>query len=146
MAIKWTKIMPKLCPHGLWICPQEALKSHFQAVHHTNGLLHECTFCPKVFPNRGALKRHLLTHSSTANSDLICPLCQVSFANQSALTNHMKSHGNELYVCPKCGQKDKHHNCHFWSMNCSINSCCSSWSFNKDSYWTRKRSNSIFFS
>ena len=86
---------------------------YFQVVHHTNGILHECTLCPKVLSNRAALKRHLTTHSTAnSNTEYVCPICHMSYPNQNILSNHLKTaHKNgsgktpeSMFICTKCGK------------------------------------------
>ena len=86
---------------------------YFQVVHHTNGILHECTLCPKVLSNRAALKRHLTTHSTAnSNTEYACPICHMSYPNQNILSNHLKTaHKNgsgktpeSMFICTKCGK------------------------------------------
>ena len=72
---------------------QNACKVHMRT--HTDALPYECTFCPKVFRERGSLERHLRTH--TGEKPYQCTYCGRSFAEHGTLSRHLKAKGRACY-------------------------------------------------
>lgn len=64
-----------------------------------------CSLCPKSFPKKTQLQRHLETHKKNETKIWICETCGKNFNAKSTLINHAMVHQNDKpYVCTICGE------------------------------------------
>jgi hypothetical protein len=99
----------KLCKHcgkvykyesGLFLCE----KRHKNEIEQ---LTFQCTRCPKSFPMKESLKRHLKIHSEIF--PYTCAVCAKKFRFLPKLKNHLIAHSTEKnYKCDVCQKEMKH--------------------------------------
>lgn len=64
-----------------------------------------CNHCPKSFPKKAHLQRHLESHKKNENKIWICETCGKNFNAKSTLINHAMVHMNDKpFVCNICGE------------------------------------------
>lgn len=68
---------------------------------------HTCPLCQKVFTKESYLKRHLKTHSKTANNNnnYICDVCGSMFKFPQNLKTHKLIHSEPKFSCDICSLK-----------------------------------------
>lgn len=82
---------------------RQELRYHQKEVKHPKPRNFICTYCPKAFPTRDHLSRHLRTH--TKERPYKCGICDVSFSMVQNLRRHEKLHtGERPHVCNTCGK------------------------------------------
>ena len=79
-----------------------SLKKHCQYYH--SGAIFKCEFCPSIFNNEAALKKHnYLLHDQDKNNKFQCDECNAAYSLQSTLTLHIKTvHQKIKYKCEIC--------------------------------------------
>lgn len=78
-----------------------SLSQHMKAIHEREPF--KCTQCPKGFPNRRYLSKHLQMHKDRERT-FQCGTCQKTFFTKSHLIIHNESHLNVTYSCEICGK------------------------------------------
>ena len=65
--------------------------------------LFECLICDQTRKWRGAMQRHMRSH--TGYRPYKCPDCDCAFKYLNCLQLHKKVHENETHICTKCGAR-----------------------------------------
>lgn len=103
--VKDARVVCQLC--GRTYKNAKGLRNHMMA-HKEADQEFRCPQCPKISPNRHALKTHIrVMHNYKVHK---CQLCERECKSAMALTEHMATHTNDfLYNCTYCARKFKSH-------------------------------------
>ncbi|KAK6645464.1 hypothetical protein RUM43_001741 [Polyplax serrata] len=90
-----------VCTCGKTFKILKSLRKHESVKHSKSNITYNCTFCSKIFREKGKLNRHMLSHR---NNQYQCPQCSKQFARTDTLNRHIKAAHDEKqqFSCSFC--------------------------------------------